>query len=804
MKIFLVFKTHFDIGFTQLSRDVIKQYSGQMLSEVIATCDATADMGKLRYVWTMPSWPLGIMQGNSEKRADLDRLVRGKQIAFHALPFTSHTDFSGIMDMVEGLRYGNKLAAEYDLPQPVSAKMTDVPGHGRILPTILARAGVKFLHLGCNAYAMPPDVPPLFFWEGPDGSRVLTMYSRGGYGSAMLPPEGWPFPVWMALMHTQDNCGPQSAERIRDLAAEARAACPETEIVCGTMDNFYAALAQCDLSGLPVVTGDLADSWIHGVGSYPLEVRTVRQTRRDLAAAGAALLAAGGDRQGFEAARQRATGAQVLFCEHTWGLDVKTWMDPMRVYGKRAFRARRNTEEYRKMEESWQEQTDRADTAAEAAAEALACVKRGCGAVLNVNGSAFTGWAEAKDAVNAVRLAGKDRIYVRDLAPLSASEPEGKIYAPAESVLENHRYRLTLDETRRVITQLYDKKLGRALAKERDGVGVFSYQYDVYGIQEMTEYLRGYAYRFYDWGIRDNGKDNYPECPHRTFRPACEKIEAEGYSLILHYSSPAAAPYGDGRRIRITISLPPEGDELFVRTELMGKEATPYVESGSFCLPLAEDAPRYRFNKNGDLIDPARDIVPCANHALYCLESFACAENGREGLCVVSHDAPLCAIGETGIYSYRKEYEAHAPILYFNLFNNMWGTNFPQWIQGNFTWDFTLFGYSGPCGGAVMSRALALDRPPRLLPVDPAPAAWTLPEGMQVVDLYPGEGGWELLLRDTALTERESVLRAEGWQITPTDLRHNPLGAARTGSCPFLAVPFGLYGFKLTKQPCSD
>ena len=799
MKIFLVFKTHFDIGFTQLSRDVISQYSGSMLSDVIETCDATADMGKLHYVWTMPSWPLTVMQENPEKRPDVDRLVRGKQMAFHALPFTSHTDFSGIGDMVDGLRYATELAAEYDLPQPVSAKMTDVPGHGRILPTVLAKAGIKFLHLGCNAYATPPDVPPLFFWEGPDGSRVLTMYSRGGYGSAMIPPEEWPFPVWIALMHTHDNCGPQSAELIRAMVAEAKEACPEAEIVCGTMDDFYYALSECDLSGLPVVKSDMADSWIHGVGSYPKEVCTVRQTRRDLAAAEIAQFAAGGDKERFKAARQTAADGQVLFCEHTWGLDVKTWMDPMRVYDKKKFRALRNSTEYLKMEESWTEQADRAEASAKAAAEALECAKSGSGAILNANGSAFTGWAEAEGAEGAVRLAGKERVYVRDVPALSAVAVESKTYPAAENVLENHRYRLTLDEDRGVITELYDKKLGCPLAKERDGVGVFSYQYDVYGIEEMTEYLRTYAYRFFDWGIRDNGKDNYPECPRRTIRPTCEKIERDGYSLTLHYTSSAMEPYGDGREIRIIVSLPPEGEELFVRTELIGKEATPYVESGSFCLPLAEEHPRYRFNKNGDIIDPACDITDCANHALYCLESFACAENGKNGLCVVTHDAPVCAIGETGIYGYRKTYKAHAPILYFNLFNNMWGTNFPQWMEGDFKWDFTLFGYEGQCGGEVMTRALSLDRAPRLLPIDPVSAPVELPEGVQLVNLKPVAGGWLLILRDTALTERKGTVRAEGWKIAPADLRGNVSGGAEQDAVTFSVAPFGVYGFKLTK-----
>jgi hypothetical protein len=28
--------------------------------------------------------------------------------------------------------------------------------------------------------------------------------------------------------------------------------------------------------------------------------------------------------------------------------------------------------------------------------------------------------------------------------------------------------------------------------------------------------------------------------------------------------------------------------------------------------------------------------------------------------------------------------------VWFNLFNNMWGTNFPQWNEGDFTFDYTI------------------------------------------------------------------------------------------------------------------
>lgn len=800
MKIILVFKTHFDIGFTQLAEEVIRQYSGQMLSDVIETCEATADMGALRYVWTMPAWPLTVMRQNREKRETLDRLVKEGRIAFHAMPYTLHTDFCGMADIIEGLRCGAGLAEAYGVPLPLSAKMTDVPGHGRALPALLANAGVKFLHLGCNSFATPPDVPPLFFWQGCDGSRVLTMYSKGGYGSAMTPPEGWPFPVWMALMHTHDNCGPQSAEHIRALTAQAREACPGAEIVCGTMDDFYRELSLCDLSGLPVVDQDLADSWIHGTGSYPAEVRSVRRSRRDVVTAAAALFSASGDIRRFSQAHQRACGALSLFGEHTWGLDVKTWMKPGRVYAKKDFRAAKSSGEYRRMEASWQEQRDRAKTAAAAAKEAFNCVNKGPGAVFNPNGGAFSGWVEAEGVPGSVPIAGRSMIYVRDVPPLGASPLGGGSRPVPGNVLENHRYRLTFDQDRGIITGLYDKALNRMLAQERSGAGVFSYQYDVYGIEDMTEYLRAYAYRFSDWGIRDNGRDNYPEIPSRTFRPRLSRYTADGCTLTLHYQSGAADSYGDGREIRVLVSLPPEGGELFLRVEADGKEETPFVESGSLCLPLAADAPRYLFNKNGDLIDPARDIAAGANHAMYCLESFACAESGGAGLCVLSRDAPLCAIGETGVYRFRREYQPREAVLYFNLFNNMWGTNFPQWIGGDLRWDFILFGYEGSCGGQVMDRALALDRGAYYLPLEPFGPKLFLPEGTQILELKPcGGNEWHLTLRDTGLTERRGCLRIPGWSITPSDLRGRALRDSAKDACEFSIRPFGVYGFNLKR-----
>lgn len=94
-KIILVFKTHFDIGFTDLASNVIRGYGSDMLREVIRTCNATADMGKLRYVWTMPAWPLWYICSHcdSDLKPELDRLIRNGQIVWHSALYNPHRLF---------------------------------------------------------------------------------------------------------------------------------------------------------------------------------------------------------------------------------------------------------------------------------------------------------------------------------------------------------------------------------------------------------------------------------------------------------------------------------------------------------------------------------------------------------------------------------------------------------------------------------------------------------------------------------------------------------------------------------------
>jgi len=836
-KIILVFKTHFDIGFTDLSTKVIDNYANSMLKEVIATCKATEHMGKLKYIWTMPSWPLKIIteRCDAQLKKELDLLIERGQIVWHALPFTSHTDFCSAEEYIEGLRFGRELSNTYDKPYSISAKMTDVPGHGILLPAILSGAGVKFLHLGCNVFANPPKLPFLFQWQATSGERVLTMYNKGGYGTPLLPPEDWNYPVWMSLMQTHDNCGPQSAIVIENMVNKIKKKYPDVEVVCGTMDEFYRELAECDLKDLPIITKDLADTWIHGIGAYPEEVGIIREEREKSKRLQAIIT-----KQMLEDTTKIDDSVMEilnhyyeevsLFEEHTWGADVKTWLGPERVYHKSEFLRAKSQENYQFMETSWQEQKDRANQSRVTMNAAKILVESSGNkemSLFNPNNSEFTGWVTLKElnhevtdsslkinktALPMTKIDGEWACYVENLPPFitvpiryaDAVPPTGNLTIKKENnvvTIENHRYTLKFSETTGNIFELFDKELDSALMKKNNGKSIFSYQYDRYGIEDVTTYLRDYAYRFTTWGIQDYGREAYPECEHKTYYQAFQSYSIENDTVVFYYKgSESVDKYGDAEQVKIEITLPPIGDELFVNLRLTNKKETPFVESGSFLFPFAEESARYRINKSNVVLNPATDIQEDANHALYCLENYITMVGEQNGLCVIAKDSPLASLGNTGIYTYLKDYiEPEEPVVYFNLFNNMWGTNFPQWIGGDICYRYVLFGFKKEQEDAVMERAAALKEGIELTSNQLEKEFGKFPEHMQLINSRKHKDGMVLRFKDLSGETARRIIQISNYIITPVDLNNITNGESAKEELDFEAKPYGIYSFLLSK-----
>lgn len=696
-KIILVFKTHFDIGFTDLKSNVLEQYTTTMLDDLLTTCEASQNDKDLKYVWSMPSWPLTHMleHASSDKKIRLVKMIENKQVCWHGLPYTSHFDICGIEDYIRGFSYAKELSDRFKMPYPVAAKMTDVPGHGRMLPTVLSSAGIEFLHLGCNEFATPPEVPFLFHWVGPDGSRVLTMYNKDGYGSGIVPTEDWEYPVWMALMSTHDNSGPQSASFIKETVEKIQKQYPNVEVVTGTLDDFYKELAVCNLSTLPVIEKDLADTWIHGAMTYPNEMKELRKIRTQLPYLELYHNLVGNDKnQVVKDIYQEINH----FCEHTWGCDIKTWLKK-RIYDKDVFELEHKQGKYDMVEKSWNEQRNYI-TKALAYFEELHELEPKM--IFNPSPYKKSGWITLDTNVDATHINVGDtsyeiqqvlqdkKVFVKDVEPLSSTAFE---YTNAKVVPlekgENHRYKINFSEIDGIIDSIYDKELKVNIVKRNEDCGLFEYRYQVISRKEIDEYLRTYGVTFSDWGINDNGRVEYPNGKSLL---ECGKFEYSTWidqTLSLYFTNVLHEEFGNAKSHCIKISLPKAEEGIFVSITLENKQRTPYVEGGSFTIPVACDNAAVYVHKNGHEVDIYNEIIENGNHNYYAIDQYVRVQ-GEHDIVVVSKDVALCSLDHHGVYQFKGKVEKTAPNLYFNLFNNMWGTNFPQWMEGTYAFEFVL------------------------------------------------------------------------------------------------------------------
>jgi hypothetical protein len=232
----------------------------------------------------------------------------------------------------------------------------------------------------------------------------------------------------------------------------------------------------------------------------------------------------------------------------------------------------------------------------------------------------------------------------------------------------------------------------------------------------------------------------------------------------------------DLTKLPVLKTWPEDGGPLTIRVHLKDKPATPYVESGELVLGLAADRAAYRINKPGCVLDPEKDIARGANHVFYALEHFASARLASAQVAVVSQDCPLFSIGESGVYGFRKDFLETPPEMRYTLFNNMWGTNFPQWIEGDFSFEFRVFSLDRDDSEGAYAIACDLCEAPLV-----GPLPFSLPDGVRLTRLMPDEEGLLMHLHSVKHAPIQGELSFPGYELRREDLLGRPLSDWTSG-----------------------
>ena len=719
-EVVVVFKCHYDIGFTDSVPKVMEAYRTTIMDKVLQTAEVLNQPEEPRkFSWAIPGWPLTQVLGaeqTPERRAKVLAALRDGTVSVLAEPFTPETEVLELEDAVQSLAFSSRICRSAGLELPLSAKFSDVPSQSWLLPTLLHHAGIKFLHLGSNPAAGVAKVPPLFWWEGPDGSRLLTAYTTD-YGSAEVPPANWPHRTWLAMLVNGDNQGPQSADKVRERLDRIQKKFPNAKITVGSLDDFARAFLKNDadhLATLPVVRGDMPDTWIHGLQSMPIESALARRGRPSLSVLGAldtSLHAWGLTPSPVAPVLTAAFEQSLLYGEHTFGLDMKkvgyrygeeftkAYADGKYRSSDAIFEVHRNYARTMTglVEPALAERTSALAAAVAVSGPRLVVVNplpwtRDAEVVCKVGETTIAALrpAEGGPAIPVTIADGTVRFLARDLpaggyrtyVPVTVAPPVVTHSGPAQT-LANRFFRLTWSEAG--VTSVVDLRTGRELLRRGGVLG--QYRYELFSAADVADYTSTYLRSKADWAFKDMGKFGLPaDAAHAEAAPTIltAKVETDASGQTLVLTSAKEGILTDP--IRLSVRLPDDQPWIEVAWTIDNKTIDPWPEAGWLNFPFAIDQPKVSLGRLGGPIDPAKDVVPGTNRDVFCLSTgltVTGADGAGVGLCPL--DSPLVSLGRPGLWRYTQDVRPASAEVFVNLFNNQWSTNYPLFVGGSWT-----------------------------------------------------------------------------------------------------------------------
>lgn len=698
-EVVVCWKSHCDIGYTHPVPDVLHGYRTGMMDRALALMEQSEALPpEQRFRWLLPAWVMELVlddQQEPARRARIEQFVRNQRMQFHALPFTIETEASDLEEMVRGLGCASRISRRMGLPLPTDGKLTDMPSQAWGLPVVLNHAGVKFVHIGVNPWSPNPQVPLLFWWEGPDGSRVLVGYGFHNYSWPLIPPKGWPHKTWLAFQVQGDNSPPPGPQQVQQALDHLRRELPGVRVRFGRPSDFADAIIK-ENADLPVVRGNMPDTWTHGQMAMPVATQTHRRATMALASLGvldtglrgwgvptgdvAPLLAIGYDRA-------------ALFTEHTWGIYGPAFGTPDRE----SWRRNLESGKYDRQLATFDYKAEYARKAWAVATDGIASRVAALARAVDHSGPRVVAFNPLPWKRDAVVETSAGSLLVRDVPPCGyktfpAGEPAPPRVLPGDSVETGH-FKVKFDTRRGGIASLIGKGDGRELADTRThALGQFIHER--FSKANVDGFLKAYCHVYYDWHgfpYYDFNKPRLdPGLPYLAVSPRDWVLRLEREAAGDRATLTSTNTSGLADAYRLVFFFPNHQPSVDITWSVENKKPDLVPEGGWICLPLAVKQPVFRVSQTGAPFNPAEDVVPGSNRHLFSIDHGISIRAGSDGpgVGVASNDLPLWSTGEPGLWKFTADYVATNAVLYANLYNNQWNTNYPLWVDGS--WSATL------------------------------------------------------------------------------------------------------------------
>jgi len=730
--VFIVPHEHLDIGFTDYP-DKVAELHSQAVDGVLDLLPTHPE-----FRWTLDgSWVAEqYLKGRSpEKQEQFLQSIRDSKITLPMQYANQHTGVASLEGLIRSLYPSVALAKKYSLPIG-AAHITDVPSYSWSYASILHDAGVKYFAAASNSWRAPVvlqgrwNEKSPFYWEGPDGGRVLMWYSRAylQLSTMFATPQRLDavkdaLPVFLQaysgagyianaaiifgsqLENTALN--KDQADLVRNW--QARYAWPRLQYA-----NFAEAMSNIEQQfhgRLPVFRGDFGPYWEDGFASDSFHTAMHRQNQQRILTAekfGTIPAVLDPSLRPDESILAAAWKNTLLFDEHTWTyVGATTQPDNQQTIDQLAIKRAEttNTREAitRSIHRSW------------AQFESFLAPKDASLAVFNSVNWRRSGFVEMDlsdgqalfDTVTnreipfetifvgrsaplpgfgggyrRVRFLASDipamgyKLFAVRTAKESTNVPaKGEGTTQSDTTIENSYFRVTLHPASGSIASIWDKQLNRELVDTKSPYPFGAYVY-VTGADDMPN---NSLYRF---GAALHPPSLTPTAASKSRIVSVQRVPY-GTAIVLESSAPHTPS------IQTRITLLDSEKRIEFRYEIK-KESVLSKEAVYIAFPFAVEDPRFTYESQTGWIDPAKDELPGGSREWYAVNHWAAVSGAGVSAAIIPRDAPLVNFGDIVRGNWSTEFQPKTSTIFSWLMSNYWGTNFAPAQGGEFTFRYDL------------------------------------------------------------------------------------------------------------------
>jgi hypothetical protein len=727
--VYLVPHEHLDVGYSDFQTKLSELHS-RVIDDALEMSDRHPEFKfSLDGYWQAQQFLDGRTEAQKQK---LYAAIRAKRIFVPAQHSVMLTGFPIAETLLRSFYGSHKLnraqggAWNY-------ANATDVPSYSWSYASVMAAAGLKYFSAAANADRGPTlmlgDLHRCspFWWEGPDGSRVLMWYARHYHqiGSEFgFPPvvangyEGLP-----SFLHVYERPDYTSnAVLLHGSQWENTALYRQQAELAEQWSNLFA-YPELKYSGfgealekiaagsknIPVIRGDGGPYWEDGIASDAAYAALERENeRRAVSAEKLASIAALVDHrsQPSRNSLESMWNNILLMNEHTWGWG-RSITEPHSEDSTKelAYKRLRATIAH----DSLEYVLDRAMTVI---ANRIETPERAL-VVFNALNWSRNGWIEFdlqktrelvdvesdqvirfevlqdEPAYQRIRFLARDvpalgyRTYaVRDKTVSKTAERSNvtPVAASAASlqnqsgVIESSFYKVVLDPQSGAVRSIFDKQLQRELIDSSS------------------------PYRFNQY-IYVSGGDDFPNqlLTYRKWSPLA-RLETHAAALG-KLISVSKTPVGTIARLESqSLNTPRISTEIIlfdhekkiefnnhVRKDLVYKKEAIY-----FAFPFAIKEPQFKYEIQNGVVDPAREMMPGAGLEWFSSQNWISVSEPDITVSLINKDSFLWTLGDIVRGTWPTEFGRRRATAFSYVLNNYWNTNYVAAQEGEFTFRYVL------------------------------------------------------------------------------------------------------------------